>query len=201
MSELVGARIEGYDIDDTLVRRELVTRFFGSVKGRFAHSLPKYTLDNLPYLDHAPQDIPGVKSQSLYWHRRRGAIEGVADRLKTKAAQGIQLIGISGRPATFEWDDMTREQLARLGIILNDVVLTPPGVSATASKADVIRTLGVTEFSDDDGKTQFYLSGLFPDRMFNWIHHGLANIPPAMEATLASRPNVRIISIKEWIKS
>lgn len=199
MSELVGPRIEGFDIDDTLVRRELVTRFFGSVKGRFAHSLPKYTLDDLPVLDHTPQAIAGVKSQSLYWHSRRGAIEGVAERLKTKATEGTSLIGISGRPATLEWDDMTREQLARLGIFLNDVVLTPPGVSTTASKADVIRTLGVSEFSDDDGKTQFYLSGLFPDRMFNWVRHGLANIPPVMEATLASRPNVRIIPIREWM--
>src|SRR3989344_1713227 len=194
MSELVETRIEGFDIDDTLVRRELVTRFFGSVKGKFAHSLPRYSLDDLPILDHSPQDIPGVKTQSLYWHRRRGAIEGIADRLKTKASDGIQLIGISGRPATLEWDDMTREQLARVGIFLNDVVLTPPGVSTTASKADVIRTLGVKEFSDDDGKTQLYLSGLFPDRMFNWVRHGLANIPSAMEATLASRPNVKIIS-------
>lgn len=195
--------LEGFDLDDTLFMREGITRFGGFLKGRVRSlSLPKYTLDTLPDLDHTPIDRPvsGRREQIAFdFHRKRVAIPGVADRLKAKLDQGKRLVALSGRAATFDWCEMTVDQLKREGMPITEVVLTPEGISTSVSKAHGIGILGVGEFNDDDLRTQLFLSGLYPDRTFNWIRHGLTNIPPAMEATLASRPNVRTISIREWL--
>lgn len=199
MSKLVEARVEGFDIDDTLVMREGVTRLGGFLKGRFKpYSLPKYTLGTLPILDHTPQDIPGIKRASLYFHQRRLAIPGVPERLREKSSRGIKLLGVSGRPATLEWADMTKHQLVREELPISEIILTPHGISTTVSKADAIRKYNIEEFSDDDLKTLYFLSGLFPDRAFNYVRHGLTNIP-VNNMDLAGRPNIKVVHLSEWM--
>lgn len=74
-----GINIEGFDLDDTLFMREGITRFGGFLKGRVRSlSLPKYTLDTLPDLDHTPIDRPvsGLREQIAFdFHRKRVAIQ------------------------------------------------------------------------------------------------------------------------------
>ena len=202
ISGRVEANIKGFDLDDTLFMREGITRFGGFLKGRMGYSLPKYTLDTLPDLDHTPIDHPisGRREQIAFdYHRKRVAIPGVADRLKAKLDQGKRLIALSGRAATLDWYEMTLEQLTREGMPITEVMLTPKGISTSVSKAHGIGTLGIGEFNDDDLKTQLFLSGLYPDRAFNWIRHGLTNIP-AKKEVFAARLNLRVVPIGEWMR-
>lgn len=200
----LGSNIEGFDLDDTLFMREGITRFAGFLKGRLKpYSLPKYTLNTLPDLDHTPIDYPisGRKEQLAFdYHRKRVAIPGVVDKLKAKVDQGKKLVALSGRAATLAWYEMTLEQLAREGLPITEVILTPDGVSTSVSKAHGMLIAGVYEFNDDDLKTQLFLSGFYPGRQFNWIRHGLTNIP-AKKEILATRHNLRVVSLAEWMQS
>lgn len=200
MAEFIEARRKGFDLDDTTVGREGITRFGGFLKGRRGYSLPIHTLDDLPVLDHTPLDIPGVKSAALWWHVRRKAIPGVANRLRQEIDQGVKIYGISGRPATLEWHKATVSQLQREGIPIEEpnLILTPLGVSTAVSKAVAIRDLGIEEFNDDDLKTILYLAYLFPERSFKWIRHGLTNIP-VPKGLFVQRPNIQQIPINEWM--
>lgn len=175
----------------------------GFLKGRLkSYSLPEYTLDTLPDLDHTPVDCPisGWKEQLAFdYHRKRVAIPGVVDKLKAKVNQGKKLIALSGRAATLDWYEMTLEQIAREGLPISELILTPDGISTSVSKAHGMLVAGVGEFNDDDLKTQLYLTQLYPDRQFNWIRHGLTNIP-AKEIVLATRPNLRVVPLAEWIR-
>ncbi|RJP46217.1 MAG: hypothetical protein C4584_01960 [Armatimonadetes bacterium] len=195
--------IEGFDLDDTLFMREDITRFAGFLKGRLkTYSLPKYTLDTLPDLNHTPVDCPisGRKEQLAFdYHRKRVAIPGVVDKLKAKVDQGKKLIALSGRAATLDWYEMTLEQIARESLPITEIILTPDGVSTSVSKAHGMLVAGVYEFNDDDLKTQLFLSRVYPDRQFNWIRHGLTNIPVKKEL-LAARPNLRVMPIAEWMQ-
>lgn len=196
----MATRIEGYDVDDTLVGREWVTRFGGAVKGRIIPwSVPTYTLVDVPVLDREPRNVRGINTGSFFFHERRRSMPGVAERLQRSADKGNKLIVISGRPLTVEWSDMTKKQLKREGFPINEVILTPLGMSTTMSKADAIRQLDVVEFSDDDLRTVLVLASLFPDRRFNYIRHGLTNIP-VRRSQLGTFPNIREIPIQEWMQ-
>lgn len=200
MTEIVSNRV-GYDIDDTLVGREFITRFGGFLRGRLGYSLPKYTLDNLPIFDHTPADasVSGAIETALWFHIRRRAIPNVAERLRTQISEGVELFAISGRPATLRWHDATANQFHREGIPISDtrIILTPVGVSTAVSKAAAIRALGIEEYSDDNLKTLIYLAGLYPERRFNWIRYGLTDIL-ATRRILIEKPNIQEISINKW---
>ena len=201
MAELLIARREGFDVDDTIVGRELITQLIGSLRGRIGYSIPGYTLNTLPVLDHTPVDVPTVNRAALWFHQRRVVIPGVAERLRTKASQGIEVYALSGRPATVEWHNTTVDQFVREGIPIpgTRIILTPSGVSTSVSKAEAIQALGIEEFSDDNLKTLLYLAQLFPDRVFNWIRYGLTDIP-ARRVLLESQPNIREIPINKWMQ-
>lgn len=193
MRELVGVKPEGFDLDDTIFKRERIIRYFEAVKRKLGISLPKLTFEGLPKVDHTPVDVPlkGWKEFLAFdFHRTRGAIPGVAERLKEKASQGIPLYGISGRPATQVWAYMTIVQLDHARIPLADLLLTPRGTSGLISKAHGIKLTGVCEYSDDDPDTVFYLARLFPQVQFNYIHYGLTPKPRGS--------NIRVVTIKQW---
>lgn len=203
MAELIG--VIGYDIDDTLVGREWPTRLAGSLRGGIGYSFPEYPgypLSAIPDLNHEPVDTQGIKRVALWFHQRRRAIPEVVERLRAEASQGVELYAISGRPATIEWLNATINQFERehIPIPATRIILTPIGVSTRVSKADAIRKLGIEEYNDDDLRTILYLSGLFPDRKFNWISYDLAGIF-APKAIPGYWPNIKIVPINEWARN
>lgn len=204
MVESIGVAI-GYDIDNTLVRREWPTSLAEALRGGIGYSFPKYPWNTpfaIPDLNHEPVDTQGIKRVALWFHQRRRAIPGVAERLKKEASQGVELYAISGRPATTEWLNATINQFEREGIPIpgTRIILTPTGVSTRVSKAHAIRELNIEEYSDDDLRTILYLSRSFPDRKFNWISHNLAGIfvPKAIPGYW---PNIKIVPINEWTRN
>lgn len=200
MSETLIAKRAGYDIDDTLVGAELLTRVAGFIKGKTAHNLsvPFYSV-SMPDLNHTPIKATGINSILLWFHTRRAAIPGTVERLKTRANQGEEAFAISGRPAFIDWHEGTANQLAREGFPIppERLILTPKGEKTAVSKAHAIKKLRIEEYSDNDLPTILLNSLLYPEVMFNWIRHGITNIP-VDEVILAARDNVRIVPIKVW---
>lgn len=97
MLEFPPFKREGYDIDDTVLLSEQITRIGGFLKGRIPFrsiSLPKYTLETLPVLDHTPKDVfpkTWFDLIEFFAHSTRLAIPGVAQKLREKAGDGIIL--------------------------------------------------------------------------------------------------------------
>jgi hypothetical protein len=205
MSEKISQGRYGYDVDDTLVRRSRLVRFFGAVAGRSSlssHSTPGYTVDTLPDLNHTPADVVKGKGLNFRMHMGRIAIPGVPEKLQARAAQGAEQFAISGRFSTASWHEGTAAQLTREGypITPDRVILTPLGEKGRVSKAVAIKNLRLSRFADDDLGTQLFLSFVHPDVEFDWIQYGLTNTH-VDKVVLAARPNLRTVPINEWMNS
>lgn len=198
--EPVQGRVLGVDLDDSVLWREVFTRYFGHAKDLvFRPSLPKKTLDDIPKLDHSPVDrsIKGPKEiMSAFFHSRRTAIPGVAEKIREVVANKTPVYAISGRRATLPWFEMTEAQLIQENIPISseNIYLTPKGSSSLESKADCIRELGITEVIEDNRRTALYLAKLFPHVRIDYIAHGLANLS---KRDLAENPNITVIPIEE----
>lgn len=199
MAERNITRRVAFDADDTLVDRGRGTRLGAAIKGRLFLPAFKYTLDALPDFDDKLTDQTGVDRVSFWFSNGRSVIPGVAEKLRQRVIKGEELHVISGRPATVEWFEMTRDQLISEGIpIIQDRIhLTPPGTSTIAFKAATIKALEIEEFTDDNWRTIFILARLYPERMFNWIRYSLTDAR-VTKALLSSIPNVKEIPINEW---
>lgn len=194
--------VVGIDLDDTVFEREWITRFNGFLKGRVKRlSFPDYTIESLPDIDHTPIERPMSWNEriSFNFHSKRRVIPGVAERLKALADNGTRIVALSGRHATIKWYEMTVDQLKHAGIPVTQIFLTPDGESTSVSKAHGILTAGVKEFYDDSLKTQYYLSGLFPEVIFGWIHHNLTDIPLTSKL-LEARTNLKDIPLCKWMR-
>jgi len=197
-----------FDADDTLFMRQGIARLGGFAKGRwgfikkgFRYNYPPYSIDTIPDIDHTLVNRPTsnrAEEISFQFHRNRVVIPGLVDQLKAKVDAGKKIIIISGRAATCDWYDMTYFQLRRQGIPFYDILLTPDGTPTALSKAHGLLITGASEFSDDDLKTQLILSSTFPKRQFNWIRHGMTNIP-VLKKELAKRPNLKEVPLSQWM--
>ncbi len=197
MSEHIKPRL-GFDLDDTLVGRELLTRMGGALKGLFLHSIPYLDPSKLPQMDHGPSIIGGYNEVSLHFHRGRRAYPGAIRRLE-ELAEDNDLYIITGRPAIVEWRDATIKQIRREGIPVpeENVFMTPNHESTIISKAHAIKMMGIDEYWDDNLRTQLALSACFPNKKFNWIRYGVTDTP-VDELLVASRDNLHSIPISEW---
>jgi hypothetical protein len=214
MSGFIGERAKLYDIDDTLVARERITRVAGAAKGKVKaaildtlHHNPKtYSLNDIPLLDHTPIYRPMRNSKeeiAYHFHIKRKAFPGVAERVRRESTLGIVGIGNSGRNATALWLGGTRSQMDREGIPLRGIILTPDKVSSKVSKVDGIREVADlyedVEVADDDVDTIFFEAPFFPGARFNLILHEVTN-RNVTEEMLALNPNVRLVPITDWIR-
>lgn len=190
----------GVDLDDSVLWREILTRYFGYAKDMILRpSLPKKTLEDIPKLDHSPVDrsIKGpMEIVSAFFHFRRTAIPGITEKIREVIANETPVYAISGRRATKPWFEMTEAQLIQENIPISNknIYLTPKGSSSLESKADCIRELGITEVIEDNKRTALYLAKSFPHVRIDYIAHGLANLS---KKDLAENPNITVIPIEE----
>lgn len=200
-------RIYGFDLDDSVFWREVGIRYFGHAKNLLLRpSFPKQTLDEIPHYDHTPYDRKSSLTDHISrgWHSRRTAIFGVAELINEineiidqteDPEKKPEVWGITGRPCSKAWYEMTQAQLMEANIKLTGIRMKPKGISGILSKAESIRDLGVTDFYEDDKRTILYLAKLFPNVRFNYIDHGLA---PLTEKDLEGIGNITVGPIREF---
>ena len=189
----------GYDLDDSVFWREVLTRHVGHAKDLILRpSLPKKSLTDIGELDDTLPDLsPGIRGRiSALFHFKRTAIPGMAEKIQGEAKAGVPLYGVSGRRASRIWMDLTTAQLVREDIPIpgKNVRLTPRGYSSLESKAYWIKELGITEFNEDNKRTALYVAKLFPQVQVNYVDHGLASLSPQ---DLAMYTNIKVIPIEE----
>lgn len=188
----------GFDGDGVVVWREPAAFYPGFLKNLILRpSLPTKGLQDIPRMDHTPQDLPrrGWKDRiSARFHYERIAIPGVAEIIRGEIESGNFVCIVTGRKATCNWYDQTEAQLKRENIHPTAIFMTPVGMSGLDSKADVIREEKITDFFEDDKRTILFLAGLFPDVRFNHIDHGLE---PLTEEELRQNPNINVIPIDQ----
>lgn len=199
------------DADDVIVKAEWYMRLAQHLKKQILRpSLPSYTLDEVMRLnlDQEPEEDPlskikrnsvrGWKERlALYFHDKRPIVPGAAQRINEAVAEGAEWYILSGRREKRPWEQMSENQFIIRGKLpVKDIKLARLGIPTAVCKAFWIDKLGIDEYDDDDGLTIRYLAGLFPNKKFNHINHGLA---PLSETTLKDNSNIDVIPFSEWV--
>lgn len=199
-----GDRAYSWDLDDTLIGRERITRGFELIKATFKpYHLPLFTLDEIPDIVREIVDEPinGLSERiSFEMHARRKVLPGVRNLLEEAKEAGIVNVGNTGRSNKRPWVEMSRATLERgeIAYLLDDAFFTPDGVTTAVSKASGIRELKknfeLVEHFEDDPRTAAYLASLFPDVTVHLIQYGSTNLLYSRQE-IDQYPNIRRVGI------
>lgn len=199
-----------FDLDDTVVGREGITRGAGALAGIFKrHSLPSYTISNLPEIDRTVVDEPltRLEATSFIVHRRRNVFPGVFELLEEQVSDGADIFGNTGRSNKRAWVDMTWNSLTRGGIshFFRDIFFTPKGMETAVSKAVGLKELQVAYRKvihvDDDPRTIAFLANIFPEMDIYLITYGTTGLLYSREEMSGSPHVHRIGSLRELRKN
>lgn len=183
MSERIGGKARVFDFDDTIIKRETVTRLSGLVFGKLRpNNLPNLTLSEIARLNlnHKRTDtliITFKELLSFKTHARRNVFPQVEEEFKISTREGVAIYGNTGRSNKAEWVGMTEETLQRGKVFdyFKDIFYTPDGVRTAVSKAHVIQLLlgkyEEIEFYEDDPRTVKFIALLFPSVKINFIQN------------------------------
>jgi hypothetical protein len=192
-----------WDFDDTLLRRERVTRVGGAIIGRFTTPKPlPLDISEVPEQDRGSVNTPfrSLGERIAYrFHSRRKPFPGVVEKLAEVQARGVDSFINTGRENKKKWVDMTEATLEThgMGNLFEGKFFTPEGGRRNLSKAAGIRELttrydNVTHV-DDDPRTTLYLARRFPDVQFFLIQYGSTGLVYDRKEA-ATLPNIKRIS-------
>lgn len=205
-----GNRAYSWDLDDTLIGRERITRGLGVINAKIKpHKLPTLNLDDIPDVVRETVDEPlrGISERiSFAIHARRRVIpsvQGVLDRAKT---DGIAHYGNTGRPNKRLWVDMTHATLERgeIAHFFEGIFFTPEGMKTVISKVAGIKELKKhypkVDHFEDDPRTAVYIATIFPNVTVHLIQYGSSGLLYSRQET-DRFPNIRRVGIIQDIKS
>lgn len=193
-----------FDLDDTVLERELITRCVGLVAGRARKSsIPELTLADIAKLKIGHERVEGsIKNPIEHWkwkfHASREVyLEALRELLKTRDS-GVDIYVATGRSNKTPWVDITEGSLTRgsAAPYISKIFYTPDGVSTMVSKAHVLYLLSweyeKIEFDEDDPRTVLFLAKLFPYMTINYRRHRSTSmlVPNRL---LNELPNVHVL--------
>lgn len=193
------------DFDDTIIGRGSLTRFIGMVMGRIHHQhLPELIIEDIANLnlDHGRVDAPvsGIGERLSFWfHSRRRLYPRVREEFEGLVAEGIDILGATGRSNKAPWVDMSERQVAPVKDLFKAISYTPRGIKTAVSKAHVVYLLlesgqyDEVEVDEDDPRTVEFLSKLFskdPRVTINYIKYTTTSKLDPTQRDI--RPNVLV---------
>lgn len=196
-------RATSWDLDDTVIAREGITRGLGIVKSAVRRQqLLTLHRAELPRLDRTPVDVPLALTERISYavHAQRQVFPWVRSLLEVTRSRDMDHYGNTGRSNKRAWVDMSYRTLEQGGVahLFEDVFFTPEGTPTAVSKAAGIRDLLVqydeVNHVEDDPRTAVFLAGLFPEVTVYLVQYGTTGLLYS-HAEVSSFPNIRRVGV------